>query len=251
MAAPRNQLANAPITEAVIDLRVAPRAGFQLQCLDLMAQRLTPTYETKGPIFELAAKFGIDPKGEGQSDLQSKQVGLRLHSSDDRFVLQIRQEGLSLSRMNPYEDWESLLQEAKRVWRIYLEFAEPRKIVRAATRFINNLRLPMQPGEDFNVYLAKPPQIPDVLPQGLVSFLQRVLMYDPNTDIHAMLTQAFEPISGPLSDRVPVILDIDVYRITEFPPDGTEVWACFSQLRDFKNTAFFSSLTDKAIDLYQ
>jgi len=252
MATPRSHLTKAPVTEAVIDFRVKPKPDFEVGNLDAIAKKLAPAYVVKGPIFELAAKFGIDPKGEGQSDLQSKHVGLRLHSVDDLYVLQVQQGGLSLSRMSPYESWDSLLDEAKRLWQLYLKVAEPSHVVRAATRFINNLRLPMQPGEDFNVYLSKPPQVPDGLPQGLVSFLHRVLMYDPMLDIHAMLTQALEPISaGATLDRVPVILDIDVYRIAEFAADGPEVWACFSQLRDFKNRAFFSSMTDRAIELYQ
>jgi uncharacterized protein (TIGR04255 family) len=252
MATPKSHLTNAPITEAVIDFRVRPKADFKVASLDAIAKELEPTYAVKGPIFELAARFGIDPKGESQSDLQSKEVGLRLHSVDDRYVLQVQQGGLSLSRMSPYESWDSLLQEARRLWQLYIGVARPDQVVRAATRFINNLRLPMQPGEDFNVYLTKPPQVPDGLPQGLVSFLHRVLMYDPKLDIHAMLTQALEPFSaGAAPDRVPVILDIDVYRIAEFAADGPEIWACLSQLRDFKNRAFFSSMTDKAIELYQ
>jgi len=49
---------------------------------------------------------------------------------------------------------------------------------------------------------------------------------------------------------VSVILDIDVYRETEFSPDGVEMWEYLSQLRALKNAVFFESLTEKAVELY-
>jgi uncharacterized protein (TIGR04255 family) len=120
-----------------------------------------------------------------------------------------------------------------------------------ATRYINNLRLPMQDGEDFGVYLTKPPEVPEGLPQSLSSFLQRVVLHDKALDVHATVTQIFEPIpSGNLPSAIPVILDVDAFRVAEFQIPGPGIWDCLQELRDFKNRVFFESLTEKAIELY-
>jgi uncharacterized protein (TIGR04255 family) len=251
MAKLRTHLPHAPVTEAVIDFRVVANKNLTVAAFERLVERLAPDYLKKGPIFELMASFAIDPKGERSSDVASQEIGIRMHSADERYVAQFQLAGFSLSRLEPYETWDKLLAEAQRLWELYVDTVEPDKVVRVATRFINNLRLPMQPGEDFGVYLTKPPQVPEGLPQGLSSFLQRVLLHDQKADIRATLTQALQSLPvGDLPEHIPVILDIDVYRLTEFGTDGRELRECLEHLRAFKNLAFYESLTEKAVEQY-
>jgi len=251
MAKLRTYLPHAPVTEAVIDFRVVARKSLAVAALEPLVERLAPDYVKKGPIFELQASFAVDPKGERSSDVASQEIGVRMHSADDRYVAQFQLAGFSLSRLEPYETWEKLFNEAQRLWELYVTAVGPDMVVRAATRFINNLRLPMQPGEDFAVYLTKPPQVPEGLPQGLSSFLQRVFLHDPTTDIRATLTQALQsPPIVDLPEHIPVILDIDVYQQAAFATDGRELWECLKRLRAFKNLAFYESLTEKAVEQY-
>lgn len=251
MAKPRTYLPHAPVTEAVIDVRVVARKGLIPASLEPLIDRLAPDYVKKGPIFELHASFAVDSKGERSSDVGSQEIGVRMHSADDRYVAQFQLAGFSLSRLEPYETWDKLFSEAQRLWAIYVDTVGPDKVVRVATRFINNLRLPMQPGEDFGGYLTKPPQVPEGLPQGLSSFLQRVFLHDPKADIRATLTQALQSLPvGDLPEYIPVILDIDVYRQTGFETNSRELWDCLERLRAFKNLAFYESLTEKAVEQY-
>lgn len=106
----------------------------------------------------------------------------------------------------------------------------------------------MQAGESFENYLTASPQVPPALPQALSAFLQRVVIYNSELSANANVTQMLQP--GTATDRVPVILDIDAYRQTEFDPHGPEIWDCLTQLRNFKNKVFFKSLTEQAIKLY-
>jgi uncharacterized protein (TIGR04255 family) len=251
MAKLRTHLPHAPVTEAVIDFRVVANKNLTVAAFEPLVERLAPDYLKKGPIFELMASFAVDPKGERSSDFASQEIGIRMHSADERYVAQFQLAGFSLSRLEPYETWDKLLAEARRLWELYVDTVGPDKVVRVATRFINNLRLPMQPGEDFGIYLTKPPQVPEGLPQGLSSFLQRILLHDQKADIRATLTQALQSLPvGDLPEHIPVILDIDVYRVTEFGTDGRELWECLEHLRAFKNLAFYESLTEKAVEQY-
>jgi uncharacterized protein (TIGR04255 family) len=62
------------------------------------------------------------------------------------------------------------------------------------------------------------------------------------------LTQALE---GVHNGYAPIVLDIDVFMARQFDAHEEEFWRCLDQLRDFKNTVFFESITEKAMELFQ
>jgi len=251
MARVRTHLPNAPITEAVIDFRVRPSNDFDVSEFATAAARFAPGYVKQGPIYQVQAMLAMNPDVPGRSEMSSITVGLRMHSEDERYVMQMQRDGFSLSRLAPYETWEALITEAQRLWAEYVDIAHPVVIWRVATRYINNLRLPMHLGEDFNIYLTKPPEVPDRLPQSLSSFLQRVALQDPARAVYATVTQSFEPIPAVNAPAaIPVILDVDAFRISEFQISDPAIWQCLEELRDFKNRIFFEFLTEKALDLY-
>jgi uncharacterized protein (TIGR04255 family) len=108
------------------------------------------------------------------------------------------------------------------------------------------LKLPLN--TELKEYLEAPPTIPAGLNQELGSFLTRVDIHDPTIEARGFLTQALE---GVHDDYAPIVLDIDVFVTKEFDPKGDEFWQYLEQLRDFKNTVFFESITDKAAELFQ
>jgi uncharacterized protein (TIGR04255 family) len=248
MAKARRHLSNAPIKEAVIEFRVQLEKEFRLERFDGLLKLLDPDYVKVGPIVEIEADLSVSSDGASSGKAHSRTLGIRLNSRDNKYVAQISRTAFAFSRLAPYETWEKLLEEAKRVWTAYVTCASPQRITRIATRFINDLQLPMQPGEEFDVYLTKPPEIPAALPQMVNAFLQRVVIHNVELDIGASLTQVLQ--SGVMTDRVPIILDIDVFRSAEFDPSSRETWDCLACLRDFKNRIFFESITEKTVELY-
>jgi uncharacterized protein (TIGR04255 family) len=53
------------------------------------------------------------------------------------------------------------------------------------------------------------------------------------------------------TQMLPIIFDIDVFKITNRPGTNVEIWNDFEQLRVFKNEIFFNSITDKTKELFQ
>jgi len=51
--------------------------------------------------------------------------------------------------------------------------------------------------------------------------------------------------------EVPVILDVDVFKICECEPSSSKVWEILAQLRNFKNLIFFKSLTQKGQEVFK
>lgn len=250
MATPRH-LNRAPITEALIDIHVEQQAGLSFEMLQQAFNKIGVGYYVKGPISHgtFVGQFSLDGQQQPQASMQAELVGLRLHSADEKYVAQCRLGGFTLSRLPPYEDWESLLQETKRVWSIYCELLKPMCITRLATRFINNLRLPIENGESFQVYLKKFADVPDEAPQAMASFFQNFKLVDITEDAYVNLILALDSLAS--DGTAPVILDIDVFTSKQMSPASDEVWGVLECLRNLKNKCFFGSLTDRAVELYE
>ena len=247
MAQPRH-LPNAPITEAVIDLRIDPASNVTVEALDhALTARGNLGYTKKGSI--VRSEFGFVQAGAQVVTHAERPtaIGVRLHSADEKYVAQLSVEGFTLSRLQPYESWEGLVGEARRLWQGYVECVEPRQISRVATRYINNLRLPPTPNLEH--YLDFLPAIPAGLPETLSSFLQRLVIHDAETEATVILIQA---LAGELSVEapLPIILDIDAFRSTAFPVNSSIVWGYLARLRGLKNRVFFGCLKEEAVRLY-
>jgi uncharacterized protein (TIGR04255 family) len=154
-----------------------------------------------------------------------------------------------LSRLPPYEKWTNLLEEASRFWAIYVECLAPLRVVRVATRFINNLQLPLKTGASFQTYLHKLVDVPEEAPQAVEAFFQRFHLVDSASDARVVLTLALDgmPAGGP----APVILDIDAFTLTTLDPTDRELWTTLERLRELKNRSFFGTITEPAAELYK
>lgn len=246
------RLRKAPIVEAVIDFRVAADDRMTAEAIDHAIEGRAFGYSRKGPILRgmFAVQFAADPELIMQPPVATTSaIGARLHSTDEQFVAQFSTEGFSLSRLEPYEGWDGLIEEAKRVWPIYRDAVKPTAVTRVATRYINNLRLPLRTGDSFGRFLTQQPSFPPELPQMMSGFLQRFVMHEPRTDAKVIIVHALdETVPG---DSVPVIVDIDASRGLRASPTSDELWLSLEELRTLKNKFFFASLTEEAVGLYE
>ena len=248
MAKPRH-LPHAPITEALIDFRVSHREGLTFAELKSAIDSIDVGYYVKGPISVGSFGFTLAPDGQPSTTTESSQVGLRLHSNDEKYVAQFTIAGFTLSRLPPYETWENLLAETRRLWAVYVQCLSPKSIERVATRFINNLQLPLEPGSSFQLYVNKLIDVPDEAPQAVEAFLQRFRLVDIESGSRVIVTIALDGLKAGV--LAPVILDVDAFIAANFKPlDGT-IWSLLEKLRKLKNRSFFGTITEVAAELYE
>jgi len=247
--AKQRHLLHAPITEALIDIRVTPQDGLTFAGLKNAIEAADSGYYVKNPISKGTFAFTLAPEGKPQTAAESTQVGLRLHSANEKYVAQFRLAGFTLSRLPPYENWENLVEEARRLWAVYVERLAPRRIVRIATRFINNLQLPLKTGESFQTYIRKLIDVPDEAPQAVETFFQRFQLVDSSSGARIILTLALDGMSAP--GLAPVILDVDAFTGAHINPTDQELWTIFERLRELKNRSFFGTITERAAELYE
>lgn len=234
----------APITEALIDLRVQLPAERGLADLEQVHVREANFYPQKRSLVTVHAKIRAGREASAQAD--QEQHGIILESQDKRHICQLQLGGFTLSRLAPYETWESLRTEARRLWNIYREIAQPTKVTRIAVRYVNRLDLPL-PLKDFRDFFRTVPEVSPALPQGLSGLFMQLQI--PQSDISCMLILNETLVPPARAEVVSVVLDIDLFRQESLPPDDEEVWGLFEVLHARKNEVFEACITDRTREL--
>lgn len=240
-------LKKAPITEALIDIRVKLRPEIDVKDIDSIHEPIKTEYPEKQEQRISQIQFELKAGEDLVKPVSSQIIGYRFISSDKKQIFQAGLDGFTLSRLYPYVNWEELRNEAHKLWLLYKEITQPDLITRVALRYINNLSIPL-PMRDFSDYLTAPPIVPDGLPQGVSSFLTRVVIHEPSIGSNAIITQALEQVVG---EAAPVILDIDVFKLRPEGIEEKEAWDTIEKLRHFKNKIFFKSITNKLKEIYE
>lgn len=244
--AKQRHLSKAPITEALVDLRVKlPAESRNVTLIEKIAEQIKKRYPEKKRLLEHRFEFHLGPPPTEKT--ATNHVGYRFTSDDGQQVVQAGINGFTFSRLKPYDTWEQLREEAYQVWKVYEVVLRPEAITRVATRFINQLDIP-GPNIDFDHYLTAAPVVPKTLPQAMSSFFTRTVVPDEKTHVVAIITQAFEP--GPNPQIVSVTLDIDVFKEQSFE-NQDEAWGTIDYLRASKNQIFFDSITEKTAELFE
>ncbi len=233
-------LVNAPIREALIDFRVRLPPTCSPASLLALTEELHTEYPKVGPIQQFQGTIQLS--GEGPVTVQKgpQLLGYRLESADGLNIAQIRIDGFTFSRLEPYESWDRMVEDAWVVWSKYLERAAPLGVERIATRFINRIVLPPS-GQLAEVFRA-PPEVPG----GRVGSLLFRYQLVPTNGVTAIVSLATE--DGP---EPSMILDIDCFVRKSFPTDGDALRRQLRRVRGAKNRIFFRSLTTEAMERYK
>jgi uncharacterized protein (TIGR04255 family) len=233
---------HAPITEAVIDIQVELSAEFELSRLEEFQKAVAEQYPAKKKqLHQVQLEWQFAPgKSEPPHGTQAV-LGYMLHSADGRQIIQVRKNGFTFSRLTPYETWERMRDEAKRLWDLYRRRVEPTRITRVAVRYINQINIPL-PLRDFADYLNISPQLPAGMDQSLSNYLVR--LEQPQEDIGAHLVLTTTMVPPTVSDICPVVLDIDVFGQSLDLTDDKMIWELLELLRLRKNAVFEACITD-------
>lgn len=243
---------NAPITEAVLDLRVQLGGETAFEALDEFAEAVAEDYPEKRIRSNLEARLQFNKE---TLDLNTEGVGTKdgylLASNDGRQIVQGRLSGFTFSRLKPYQDWATMRDEARRLWPKYCSFTAPKAVTRIALRYINRVEIPLT-DQSLNLedYFLTAPVIAPGISQGLVNFFMRLVVPDEEKRGTAIITETVDEKRDDPS-VYPLIFDIDVFQMGSFQPDSDAVWDILEQLRDLKNDIFSKSFTDKAKELFR
>ena len=241
-------LRKAPITEALIDIRVRLPDDANLATLSRFRDEVKDAYPQCRERRKWHSHFTLSKTEPPVVETDSEGPdGYLFTSADGTKVVQARLDGFTFSRLKPYRDWADLREHARSLWQTYLDTVSPVAITRIAVRYINRIELAL-PFDDFREWILTCPEVAPKLPQLLAGFFFRVNIPfdDPKGQVY--ITQTVEP--GDHTSHAPLIFDIDAFALEEFKPDDTGVWDRFEDLREIKNRVFFESITEKTKEMY-
>jgi uncharacterized protein (TIGR04255 family) len=242
------KLAKPPIVEAIVDIRVVLDPTFDVKKLKELSSFLSENYPGCKERKRFQGTIEFQEENSNAFVEPTKIDGFLFTSQDKTQIAQFRLDGFTFNKLTPYTNWESIRNESKKLWDLYYDLTSPIQISRIALRYINNLKIPL-PIDDFKKYLVTFPIVPEGLPQGISSFLTRIVLPNDSIPATAIITQGLEMIQIS-SDFAPVILDIDVFKQSE-EIKNKKLWDLFEKLRQFKNDIFFKSITNELRSLYE
>jgi uncharacterized protein (TIGR04255 family) len=240
----------APITEAIIDLRIVPTQDISVENLvpirEMVADRY-PIQEEEHVQYQQMSFIGTDLlQTEGGHQLS----GFRFVSEDKREIFYARLDGFAFSTRAPYDRWESFREEARSLWNLYRSVTMPEGVTRTAMRYINRIDIPnAATGIRLEDYLRTYPEFSVDFPEDNVmnNFFMQLQLWQQDLGCWLIINEAPEvsPEEGTLSVR----LDLDLFREQYEEPwpvdDDTMVWEFLERLHDRKNEIFEASITNR------
>lgn len=239
---------NAPIIEALVDFKVKFTDPIDMDRLKEFANTLGDRFSERTTKKQLSAGIHLGEEGPPEVDVKSSEQGFVLKTKENDCAIQVQRDGFTFSTLKPYKQWESTRDEAKEYWIRYKEFLGPSTIKRLALRYINRIDIPL-PLSDFREYVRTCPEVAPGIPQAVTNFFFKVVVPDPETGAWSNIISTMTPQDD--ENILPLILDIDVFFQKEYDIDSEEIWKDLEKLREFKNKIFFSSITEKARELFR
>lgn len=246
----RPNYSKAPIIEAVIDLRVMPVEGFEVEQFDVLRELLQGDYPQFGFVETEQVEFRFEP--EIKTEHNRRKNGILLSSEGSRRVLQARLDGFTFSQRAPYSTWEVFRDEARRLWNVYRSCYSMTGVTRIAHRAINQLDIASESGVDLDEYLHTAPRVTPEFPDGVMrGFFMQLQIWQPDLECFVLLNEALAP--PPRPNTVSVILDFDLFRERFDDPwsskQDEEMWHFLERLHVRSNEMFEASITDKTKEL--
>jgi len=238
---------NPPITESVLEIIVRLPDEIDINALKNAHSDLKDRFPEIAELRTITASFKL---GKDPSILPptGALVGYHFKSPPHRKLMQCRLNGFAFNKLKPYQNWKDFSSEARELWDFYRKRTNPIKITRISLRYINRIEIPF-PFDDFREYILMSPIIPPNLPQGVSQFFIRLEIPKDDLAAKAIITQTMELPTK--EKKLPLILDIDVIRESEYIRNMDQIWVDFESLRSFKNEIFFNSITEKTKELFR
>lgn len=235
---------NAPITEAIIDLKVTLPKEITLEVIQALGDLVQEKFPVQEPCYRGSGELTYKPGESVQVQTSMPQIGMWFRSEDRLQTFQATLEGFTFNRLTPYESWEQLRSDAQLCWNSYKQVCRPTHVTRAAIRYINQINIPAQDLVELKDYLRTVPEVSSQMPQQAVSgfFMQLQL---PQQDLDCMLVINEALVSPTNPAFVTVILDLDLFRQQMWESDDKDIWHFLEMLRHRKNEVFEASITEK------
>lgn len=242
---------NAPITEAIFDIRAELPTEITLENLAAIQEKIKADFPKRKNRYSFEGQFHFEEQEEPQILKSSRKIdGYFFLTNDEKMIVQARLDGFTFNKLRPYSSWQDFGARAKIIWSHYVSLIQPKCVTRIALRYVNRIELPF-PFKDFKEYLLTVPEVAPGLPQMLEGYFLRLVIPDPEIGATAIVNQTIDS-QNTSTVAVPIIFDIDVVKNVRLLPNNfDQIDGVLEQLKEFEDRVFFKSLTEKAKELFR
>lgn len=244
-------LISLPIIEAVLDIECDLPPDLVFSTLEQPARdRFSDCYPVTRTQFLQEHQIGFKPNEQPSFSGRHTVQAFQFLQSDEKQLVQITTRGFSFNRLAPYTSLDDYLPEIERIWRIYMELANPIRIRLVRLRYINRIELPAS-GKSVHLddYFKIAPRFFEDEKFTFAGFLNQHAALENETGNLVEIILTNQPLNGQI---LPIIFDTTVTDLTGGEPDEWPlIRTKISELRTLKNRIFKNSLTDKCLDFYR
>ena len=195
--------------------------------------------------FEVKQEAGKEPE---QKITFPSVDGFFFRAPGEPTVYHARRDGLIVSWLAPYANWETLRDTALKAWAKYREILAPEELHTVALRYINRLEFPQTDFQLAKFFTSPPAKPPELSRWTFLGFQHHSLFAVPGSGYAVQVI--FTRIDGS-PETVAFILDIEVRLKEALSATARRVEEVLEEMRALKNEAFFGMLTLDAIKRYK
>ena len=240
---------NAPVTEALLDIQVELPSDADISTLERFQQKIIDSYPHRTE--RNTWQGGMEIK-EGKASLLNPTSGIdgfMFKSITEDKLIQVTLHGFTFNKLKPYTHWDEFIDEARDHWNHFLDIAKPNKITRIGLRYINRIVIPSTQ-DDLKEYILTGPELSPNLKFPLAGFFLRMVVTNPEIDAMAIITETIDE-SNETPNVIPLIFDIDIIKENLSLDAHDDFWRYAEDMRNFKNSIFFNSFTDRGKELFR
>jgi len=233
-----------PITEAIIDIRIAAAVTDVDQ--KKVVERLKRRYPHSQPTHEVSINFTGFALGVTQSA-----AGYRVTTDEQTDVVLVMPQGLATARLAPYQGWPLLRDHARKAWEAWRQETPHQPVSRIGIRYINRLDVPVDNRAVIRIedYLTLYPHLPAIDARPMLGYMMETVIPLSAPDWVATVRSALLT-PPPIPKYVSLLLDFDVFRTADLPRKEDDLWHLVETGRDIKNGIFEACITDEARKLF-
>ena len=115
----QRHLDNAPIVEAVVDIKVKLPKHIDATALRQIHASISNDYPKKQELIQRDIKIEVGKLSPEAPTHDIRHYGYRYASADDKQVMQVRLDGFTFNKLKPYKTWEMFRDEARELYGIF------------------------------------------------------------------------------------------------------------------------------------
>ena len=231
--------ANAPIVEAVFDVKVSNTIIINPSTFEQYSKTELKEYPISNKLQNINVRIIGNSGGTGQIGKTTNLLGYIFSNIQGNRKVQFRLDGYSFNMLRPYSNWEDFSSTAFNHLQKYLALAKPLAITRIGLRYINRIDLPVE-NQEFENFIKYLPPVPAALPKKFEKYFLQMQIPAGDGESKAVISQTFEQEKN---GRVPFIIDIDVFQDERLKANESLVDR-FNNLRLLKNRIFEDLVTE-------